>query len=59
MAKGTSRHLLTAVNNKGHTPVQLATNETVRGLIQKELDRLGALAGERKGLLGRMKKDGY
>ena len=56
VAKGTSRHLLTAVNNKGHTPVQLATNETVRGLIQKELDRLGALAGERKGLLGRMKK---
>ena len=56
VAKGTSRHLLSAVNNKGHTPLQLATNETVRGLIQRELDRLSKLAGQRQGLLGRMKK---
>jgi|EP00945_MAST-04E_sp_MAST-4E-sp1_P008782 hypothetical protein len=53
---GSSRHLLHMKNNKDHTPLDLAANETVKGMIKTEMSILGEISKERKGLLGRMKK---
>ena len=54
--KGSSSHLLSAKNNKLHTPIDVATNETVRMIIRAEMTLLGELQKERKHVLGKLKK---
>ena len=54
--KGSSSHLLSAKNNKLHTPIDVATNETVRMIIRAEMTLLGELHKERKHVLGKLKK---
>ncbi len=43
-----TRGLLTMTNNKLHIPIDVATNETVRELIRREMKRLGASKAKHK-----------
>jgi hypothetical protein len=45
---GSTRGLLTMTNNKLHIPIDVATNETVRELIRREMRRLGASKAKHK-----------